>query len=126
MIDKGSCNKGSISNPIDCECECNKSCDVGEYLNYESCKCRKKLVDKLFEEFIENNDEMNIAKITLAEHENNYEILCKCSCTLCIGLFSIIFTINIGIGTFFVYCKYMNHDKKTVAKEGSIFQAIIC
>ena len=27
-----------------------KSCDVGEYLDYENCKCRKRLVDKLVEE----------------------------------------------------------------------------
>ena len=31
------------------ECECDKSCDVGEYLDYKSCKCRKRLVDKLVE-----------------------------------------------------------------------------
>ena len=31
------------------ECECDKSCDVGEYLDYENCKCRKKLADKLVE-----------------------------------------------------------------------------
>ena len=24
-----------------CEYERDKSCDVGEYLNYENCKCRK-------------------------------------------------------------------------------------
>ena len=29
------------------ECECHKSCDVGEYLDYESCKCRKRLIDIL-------------------------------------------------------------------------------
>ena len=30
--------------------ECNKSCHVGAYLDYENCKCRKKLLDKLVEE----------------------------------------------------------------------------
>ena len=44
------CDKGSIWNPSNCKCECDKSCDVGEYLDYENCKCRKKLVDKLVEE----------------------------------------------------------------------------
>ena len=42
-----------------------------------------------------------MAKITLAGHENES----KFSCTLDIVLFSVIFTINIGIGTFFVYYK---------------------
>ena len=41
MIEKGVCNKGFIWNPSNCECECEKSCDVDEYLVYESCKCKK-------------------------------------------------------------------------------------
>ena len=41
---------------------------------------------------------------------------------LFIVLFSIIFTINIGISTYFVYYKYMNLSKKTVAKESSFKQ----
>ena len=43
MIDKGVCGKGYAWNPSSCECECDKSCDVGEYLDYENCKCRKKV-----------------------------------------------------------------------------------
>ena len=30
LIDKGSCDKRFIWNPSNCECECDKSCDVGE------------------------------------------------------------------------------------------------
>ena len=48
LIDKGICDKGFIWNPSNCECECDKSRDVGEYLDYKNCKCRKRLVDKLF------------------------------------------------------------------------------
>ena len=37
--DKGCvCHKGFIYNPSNCECECDKSCDIGEYLDYENCK----------------------------------------------------------------------------------------
>ena len=50
MIDKDVCNKGFIWNSSNCECECEKSCDVGEYL--ENCKCRKRLIDKLVEELL--------------------------------------------------------------------------
>ena len=32
-----------ICNPSNCECEWDKSCDIGEYLDYENCKCRKKI-----------------------------------------------------------------------------------
>ena len=41
LIDKGICDKGFIWNPSNCECECDKNCDFNEYLDYESCKCRK-------------------------------------------------------------------------------------
>ena len=34
------------------------------------------------------------------------------SCILYIVLFSISVTINIGIATYFVYYKYINHNKK--------------
>ena len=37
----------AIKNPSNSECECDKACGFGEYLDYEHCKCRKKLVDKL-------------------------------------------------------------------------------
>ena len=86
--------------PSNCECECDKACDVAEYLDYESCKCRKNLVDKLVDECAETVEEVKIAKITLPENENKY----KCSsCTLYIVLFLILFTINVGIVTYFVY-----------------------
>ena len=77
------------------ECECDKACDVGEYLDYENCKCRKKLVD----ECTETAEEMKLPKITLAKIENSY----KCtSCTVYTVLFWIYFTINVGgIGAYF-------------------------
>ena len=37
------CDKGFIWNPRNCECECDKACDIGEYLDYENCKCKKKI-----------------------------------------------------------------------------------
>ena len=44
------CDKGFFWNPSNCESECDKSYDIGEFLDYESCKCRNKIVDKLLEE----------------------------------------------------------------------------
>ena len=49
-------DKGFIWNPSNCEHECYKLCDDGEYLDYKNCKCRNKLVDKLLEECSENID----------------------------------------------------------------------
>ena len=54
------CDKGYIWNPSNCECECDKSCHIGEYLDYSNCKCRKKLYDKLIEECTENIDMVTI------------------------------------------------------------------
>ena len=120
LIDKGVYDKGFIWNPSNCECECDKSCDIGEYLDYSNCKCRKKLVDKLVEECTESIDEVEITKITQAENEQKN----KCSsCTLYIVLFSIFFTILIGIGIFFVYYKYMSRNKENVSKYDCTYQA---
>ena len=87
LIDKGVCNLfgcGFIWNPSNCECECDKVCDAGEYLDYENCKCRKKLVDKLVGECTETVEEVKLAEITLDENENSY----KCSsCTVYTVLF---------------------------------------
>ena len=59
----------------------------------------KKLVDKLVEECTETVEEVKTAKITLVEDKNKY----KCSpCMLYIVSFLILFTINIGIGIYFV------------------------
>ena len=39
LIDKGVCDKLFSQNSSICGCECDKLCDVGEYLDYENCKC---------------------------------------------------------------------------------------
>ena len=94
------CDRVFIWNPSNCEFECDKACDVGEYLDYENCKCRKKLIAPLIEECTETVGEVKLAKITLAKNENSY----KCSfCTKYIALFWIFFTINVGIVIYFVY-----------------------
>ena len=113
LIDKGACDKGYIWNPSNCECECDESWDAGEYLDYKNCKCREQLVEKLVEECTENIEEVKI----VSENKN------RCSsCILYIVLFSIIFIINIGIATYFVYYKYMNHNKENVSKYDYVYQ----
>ena len=108
LIDKGVCDKGYARNPSNCECECNKSCDVGKYLDYENCKFRKRLVDKLVDECDENiNEETSLVKINSTKCKHN-------SCLMYIALFSIFFTINVGIGAYFVYYKYVSPNKENV------------
>ena len=86
LIDKGICDKVFIWNPSDCEYECDKSCDAGEYLDYANCKCRKKLVDKLVEECTKHIDEEKIAEMDLFEHRNDF----KFSCTIYVVLIVIV------------------------------------
>ena len=93
------CDKGFVWNHSNCEYECDKACDIGEYLDYEHCKCRKKLVDKLVDEFAETIEKVKLAKITLAENE----ISSKCSSfTVYIVLMIVCFTISTGITIYFV------------------------
>ena len=98
LIDKGVCDKGYAWNPSNCECECDKACDVDEYLDYENCKCRKMLVDKLVDECDKNTDEVKIVKIRIN--------IILAYCTLCyfkyslqsiLELLLILFTINTWI-----------------------------
>ena len=107
LIDKGVCDKGFIWNPSNCECKWDKSCDVSEYLDYENCKCRKKIVNKLIKECTENVEEV---KITLAEDKNKHK---SSSCTLYIVLILVIFTANVGIGNYFL-CFYFYLKKDVI------------
>ena len=95
LIDKGVWDKGFIWNPSNCECECDKSCNISQYLDYSDCKCKKKLVDPLIKECTENDNETKIVNITV-KNENS-------SCKVYIVLMTVVFTIFIGITIYFVY-----------------------
>ena len=93
------CDKVFIQNPSNYECECDKLCDVGEYLDYKNCKCRKRLVDELVEECNENIDgNKMIYNGTL----NDYGEICN-SCTVYIVLLVIFFKLSISISSVFIY-----------------------
>ena len=69
-------------------------------------------------ECTENIDEK---EINLAKFHSEVTSRPACSsCTTYIILF-FIFTINIRISTYFVYYKYMNHDKKQLLKKALLF-----
>ena len=95
LIDKGVCDKGYVFNPSNCQCECDKSCNISQYLDYSDCKCKKKLIDPLIEECTENDDETKIVNVTV-ENKNS-------SCKVYIIFMTIAFTILTGITIYFVY-----------------------
>ena len=96
MIDKGVCDKGYAWNRSNYECGCDKSCEVGEYLDYENGKYRKRLVDKLVEECNEIIDEARLTEIALFEHKND----CVCYYTVFIVLAVKTLTVCIGIDAY--------------------------
>ena len=65
-------------------------------MDYEICKCRKKLID----EFTETIKEVKLAKITFAENKNENKYS---SCTVYTVFMIISFTIFTGITIYFVY-----------------------
>ena len=97
LTDKGVRDKGFIFNPSNCESECDKSCNIGQYLDYSDCRCKKKLIDPLIEKCSENDNETKIVNITV-ENEN--------SCILYIVLATVVFTIFTAVIIYFVYCNW--------------------
>ena len=73
------------------------------------------MVDKLIEESAENFEETSLIKISSTKCKSN-------SCILYIVLFSIFFTINIGIATYFIYYKYINHNEENVSVYDYVYQ----
>ena len=94
-------DKGFIWNPRNCECECDKLCDVGEYLDYENCKCRKRIIVKSVKECSENtdgnemlyNEILNVIPLDVVPL-NDYKKVCS-SFTIYIVLFVVILTASI-------------------------------
>ena len=96
---KGICDKGFNRNFTNCNCECDKSCNVGEYLNHENYECRNQLFDKLVKECNGNIDENEmIYNKTLNYYKNIY-----ISCTIYIVLLVIAFFLIISISSVFTY-----------------------
>ena len=101
LIDKGVFDKGYVWNPSNCECECNKSCNIVEY-------CWK-LIEPLVEECTGNINETSLVKKTLDKSEDR----CN-SCVVYKALFwtfFIFFLVSIGISFYFVYYNYVNRNK---------------
>ena len=114
------CNKSYIWSPSNCESECDKACDVGEYLDYQNCKCRKKLTNKLIDDCTKTIEETKLINKTFTENENSYKYD---SCIVYIVLMIVAFTISTGITVYLVsynwslinnniHCiKFNNHKK---------------
>ena len=93
------CDKGYIWNSSTCACECDKLCDIGQYLDYKKCVCRKSLVDKLVEKCINVIDGDTMYNETLTVTSSN-----DCAWrTPYIVLFIIFLSISVIISDVFAY-----------------------
>ena len=126
LIDKGVCDKGFIWNSSNCEWACDKSCDVGEYLDYENCKYRKKLVDKLVEKCNENIDEKELhSNEMISVTLNNYKNV-RGSCTIYIVLLVIFVICHIDINCAFVYFYwYLKKDSASITNINPSTETVI-
>ena len=75
------------------------------------------MVNKLVQECNETIDE----EVEIIDNNKN-----KCSSRIVyIVLFSIFFTINVGIGAYFAYYKYVDCNKKNVSRYDCVYQITI-
>ena len=110
MIGKGTCDKEFFWNPSNYECECDKSCDAGEYLDYANCKCRKILIDKLVKKCSEDIDEKKLRlneliSVSSSDYKYVYRSYEHNSRTIYIVFLVMFFIISMSIRSIFI-CFY--------------------
>ena len=93
------CDKGFIWNLSNCEWESDKSCDIGEYLDYKECS------ENIDENKMFYNETLNI----ISSSDNNKT---SDSCIVYIVLFSVFLLINISMAIY-VYFFIYSFKKKT-------------
>ena len=99
LIDKGICDKIFIWNPSTCECEFDKSCGIGEYLDYKNCVCKNSIIDRLVEDCTIVIDENEIYNETLNTTSSD-----DCaSCTLYVVLSTVFLTTSVIIVSSVIY-----------------------
>ena len=107
LVDRIVCDKGFSWNPSSCECGCDISCGISQYLDYKSCVCRNSLVDKLVEECANVIDGDKIYNETLTVTSPN-----DCaSCTLHVLLFAVFLSASVTISGAFVHFYWYKKDK---------------
>ena len=89
-------------NPSTCECQCDKWCKQGQYLDHKNCVCKNKLISRVIEECTSVINETMITNNKDNITNNTYLIL---FIVFLIGF--IVFLIG-----FIYYCRRSNFDRK--------------
>ena len=101
------CTKGFTWDQSTCECQYDKWCKPGQYLDHKNCICKNKLIGRVTEEYTSVINETminNKDNITTTNNNNTYLILFIVFLT---GF--IVFLIG-----FIYYCRRSNFDRKKV------------
>ena len=101
-----SCDKGYMWNPSTCECQCNKWCKTGQYLDHKNCVCKNKLIGRLIEECTSIINETMI--------NNKYSGNNNTLRNVFIGLFSVAVPIGIICFCVFAYFRWFKGKNKHV------------
>ena len=96
LIDKEICDKGFIWNPSTYDCECDKSCGIGEYLDYKNCVYKSSIIDRLIEDCTIAIDENKIYNETL-------NIISSDDCASCTLYVVLSTSVIIGGGLIYFY-----------------------
>ena len=97
-------DKGYTWNPSICECQCDKGCKPGQYLDHKNCVCKNKLIGRLTEECTSViNETMINNKDNITNNNNTYLIL--------FIVFLIEFIVFL-IGFIYYYCRNNANKRK--------------
>ena len=98
------CTKGYTWNPSTCECQCDKWCKPGQYLDHKNFVCKNKLVGRLISECT------SIVNETMMNNKDNIDNNNTIRNVL-IGLFSVLLFIGIVCFCVFGYFKWFKGKK---------------
>ena len=99
-----------------CQCECDKSYGIEEYLDYKNCVCRNSIIYKLAEESTSVIDENNIYNETLDVTLSN---LCASS-TLYVVLFPVFLTASVIIGSSVIHFCWYKKNKQLNSEKNNV------
>ena len=93
-----------IWNPSVFICECNKYCDMYEYLDHKNCICRGKMAESLTEKWEKNINETLDVISSSDNYKKTYD-----SCVVYIVLISVFLLINISMVIYVYLFLYLNN-----------------
>ena len=80
-------------NPSTCECQCDKWCKTGQYLDHKNCVCKNKLIGRVIEECT------SIINETMINNKDNID-----NCNTLRDVFIVLFSVVIFIGIVSLLC----------------------